>query len=238
MGLDHRMTAAYNPRANGLVERQNRTTQRAMVASLLEKQANWYYVLPSLQLSFRTTVHSSTGLTPFEMMFGRKPILPAELMYMPRDDISKEAPDNIDDPWPSQNEVFEASEKLRDVLHEHAEKEIKKAQAKQAKNFNARHQGHDIKVGDYVLIHNSKDAVRLAKILAFPWYGPFKVVERLDNGCLRVMNPKTGKQLANKIPANRVQIYLNRSTYLPSLKTTDVGNHAKIVAEPEDEVVR
>ena len=230
--------AAYNPGCNGLVERQYRTTERAMVASLLEKQANWYYILPSLQMSFRTTRHTSTGLTPYEMMFGRRPLLPAELMYLPRPDISKEAPENIDDPWPTQKEVFDSAEKLRKVLYDHAEEQIKKAQDKQAKAFNARHKGHEIKVGDYVLIHNSKDTVRLAKILAFPWYGPFKVVEVRENGNLKVMNPKTGNTLLNKIPANRVQLYLNRSTYLPALTSKDAGNRAKIISEPEDELVR
>ena len=63
--------AAYNPGCNGLVERQNRTTQQAMVVSLLEKQANWYYEIPSLAMYFRMSTHPSTGLTAHEMMFGR-----------------------------------------------------------------------------------------------------------------------------------------------------------------------
>ena len=124
------MTAAYNPRCNGLVERQNRTTQRAMVASLLEKQANWYYILPSLQMSFRMHTYSSTGLTAHEMMFGRKPAQLPILLHS----------EEIKDPCPIQTELLESAEKLPKHVCSNAADSIKKAQAKQAMAFACRHE--------------------------------------------------------------------------------------------------
>lgn len=78
-----------NPRIQPIIGRQHHTTQPCMVARIIEKRADWYKMLPSLQQSFATRLNSSTGLTPYEMMFGRKPILPMELKYSPRDDISE-----------------------------------------------------------------------------------------------------------------------------------------------------
>ena len=125
-----RVRAAYNPGCNGLVERQYRTTERAMVASLLEKQANWYYILPSLQMSFRMHTYSSTGLTAHEMMFGRKPAQLPILLHS----------EEIKDPCPIQTELLESAEKLPKHVCSNAADSIKKAQAKQAMAFACRHE--------------------------------------------------------------------------------------------------
>ena len=219
LGIDHRMSAAYNPRCNGLVERQNRTTQSSMVKSLIEDQANWFYILPSLEMSFRMVRHSSTGLTPYEMMFGRKPLLPAELNYYPLDPCDIDI--DLEERWPTQEEVLASAERVRSAAHDHAAINIKKAQEKQAQYFNARHQGKVVQIGTLVLVYNSKDAVRMEKSLRNPWSGPYRVVEVYPNGNLRLMNPKTNKILANKVPANRVQLYVQRKTYLPSTRITE-----------------
>ena len=45
---------------------------------LLDRQTdqyrNWHHLLPLAQHMLNTTVHTSTGLTPFEAVFGREPV--------------------------------------------------------------------------------------------------------------------------------------------------------------------
>ena len=66
----HRKVTAYNPRANGEVERFNRNLKKTIQASVAEGQ-NWRVTLDNFLLSYRTTPHSITGKTPAELMFGR-----------------------------------------------------------------------------------------------------------------------------------------------------------------------
>jgi hypothetical protein len=68
----HRVTSAYNPRTNGLTERMNHVLVESLAKFTGENNLDWPKWLPYVLLSYRTRVHSSTGFTPFELMFRRK----------------------------------------------------------------------------------------------------------------------------------------------------------------------
>ena len=46
-----------------------------------QDEDKWDLLLPSLHLAYRTSVHETTGLTPFSLMFGRDPRFPEDIMY-------------------------------------------------------------------------------------------------------------------------------------------------------------
>ena len=75
----NRLMGLTAPAHINIVKRTNRTTQQALVATLVSQQEDWLYILPSFMLSLRMSPHSSTGKTPYEMMFGRKPPVPKKL---------------------------------------------------------------------------------------------------------------------------------------------------------------
>lgn len=59
-GVSHRVTSAYHPQANGLVERANRTTLAALL-KCLDNIEDWVDVLEVLSMCFKARVHSSTS---------------------------------------------------------------------------------------------------------------------------------------------------------------------------------
>jgi hypothetical protein len=71
-GVVHRVTSAYNPRTNGQTERMNYVLVESLAKFTGENNLDWPKWLPYVLLSYNTKVHSSTGFTPFELMFGRK----------------------------------------------------------------------------------------------------------------------------------------------------------------------
>ena len=81
--LDIRKTrcSPRNPRANGQVERFNRTLIRMIKAYLVDEGENWDKHLGCLAGAYRATVHESTGFTPNMLFLGREVRLPAHLMY-------------------------------------------------------------------------------------------------------------------------------------------------------------
>ena len=45
-----------------------------LLHSYTEQQEEWERYLPFVLFAYRTAVHTSTGVSPFEMMFGRPPV--------------------------------------------------------------------------------------------------------------------------------------------------------------------
>ena len=68
----------YNPRGNSLCERFNHTLFGLMRTLTNEQKPNWPNYLPSLVFAYNATPHASTGLQPYELMFGRKAPMPCD----------------------------------------------------------------------------------------------------------------------------------------------------------------
>ena len=82
-GINKSRTTAYHPKGDGMVKRFNRTLLQ-LLRSYTEKQEEWERYLPFVLFAYRTAKHTSTGVSPFELMFGRSPIqnpLPAMSAY-------------------------------------------------------------------------------------------------------------------------------------------------------------
>ncbi|KAL5505558.1 hypothetical protein EMCRGX_G007010 [Ephydatia muelleri] len=71
-GVHKSRTTAYHPQGDGLVERFNRTLLQ-LLRTYVEKKEEWEKYIPLAIFAYRTTIHHSTGVSQFEMMFGRKP---------------------------------------------------------------------------------------------------------------------------------------------------------------------
>ena len=67
----HKVTSAYHPQSNGLVERFNQTLQRMLVKQVNLEQNDWDLHIDGALFAYRTSVQKSTKLTPFEIMFCR-----------------------------------------------------------------------------------------------------------------------------------------------------------------------
>jgi len=73
-GVRKSRTTAYHPQGVGMVERFNRTLLQ-LLRSYVEKQSDWERYLPLVLYAYRTSTHSSTGSSPFMLMYGRTPTL-------------------------------------------------------------------------------------------------------------------------------------------------------------------
>ncbi|KAL9976001.1 hypothetical protein ACROYT_G013230 [Oculina patagonica] len=71
MGIKHRLTTPLWPRANGEVERQNRSLLKAMRVAHAEKR-DWRIELNKFLLAYRSTPHVTAGKSPAELLYGRK----------------------------------------------------------------------------------------------------------------------------------------------------------------------
>ena len=69
-GVTKSHTTAYHPAGDGLLERFNRSLLR-MLQAYTQQHSDWEKYLHFVLYAYRTATHSSTGVSPFELMFGR-----------------------------------------------------------------------------------------------------------------------------------------------------------------------
>ena len=74
-GVEHRFSTPYHPRANGLVERQNKEVGRHLKKLMVNASGRWEDLLPMVQMSINCMEQSRTKTMPFVLMFGRIPNL-------------------------------------------------------------------------------------------------------------------------------------------------------------------
>ena len=72
-------TTPYNPKCDGLTERFNKTLCKMLAVYSDSNQTNWDLYLPLVLFAYRTSQQTTTGSSPFELLYGREPRLPSDL---------------------------------------------------------------------------------------------------------------------------------------------------------------
>ena len=69
-------TTPYNLESDGLVEHFNRTLLIMLAMFAGEHKDDWDDLLPPVMMAYRSSVHESTGFSPYRLMFGEECMLP------------------------------------------------------------------------------------------------------------------------------------------------------------------
>jgi hypothetical protein len=72
--IKHRKTTPYNPKANGLTERANRIVGKILNKMVSVHKTDWDWKLPSAVHAYNTTEKSTTGQSPYFLVFGQTAI--------------------------------------------------------------------------------------------------------------------------------------------------------------------
>lgn len=162
--IQHILTTTGIPRANGQVERVNRTLIPLLTKLSAPKPEEWYKYLNTVQLYLNTTVHRSIKTTPFYLLFGTHARL--------RDD------DNLRELL--EREWVTLFQKNRDELQVHARENIAKIQQENCRVYNKkRKKARLYREGDLVAIRRTQQAPGLK--LASKFLGPYKITRALRN---------------------------------------------------------
>ena len=87
-GIKHIRVTPYWPQANGAVERMNQAFMKTVKAAKVDMR-NWRKELTTFLMTYRSTPHFTTGVTPAKLLFGRQ-------MRIKLPQISLKATDNFE----------------------------------------------------------------------------------------------------------------------------------------------
>ena len=160
-GISHNLTTPRHPQSNGIDERVNGTLSRILRNYVDHHQTNWDEKLKWAVYSYNTTVHESTGYSPFQIIHGFDPRSPLK---------NNEAGDPLNMP-----ELMTKRNEIRQSANENN----KRAQAKQKLNYDKGHQKAELSVGQLVLVRELFISTEFSKKFHPKWDGPYVVVNIL-----------------------------------------------------------
>ncbi|KAL5473843.1 hypothetical protein EMCRGX_G028405 [Ephydatia muelleri] len=176
LGVTKTRTTPYHPQSDGLVERFNRTLLE-MLSTTVADEHDWDLSLPTQLLAYRTSVQETTGTTPFQLMFGRNPRLPEDVLYSL--------------PVASHDSVTQYTRVLKGRLERSYQAVIKHVQQKQIHQkdlYDRGVRGSPYGVGDLVLLHSPAVPRGKSRKLHKPWQGPYRVGKAISPSVYRIVD--------------------------------------------------
>ena len=82
LGIEKIRTTPYHPQTNGSAERVHQTLQRMIGKLDSEKRQKWPEHIGSMLITYNTTRSQVTSYSPYFLMFGRRPRLPVDLLFL------------------------------------------------------------------------------------------------------------------------------------------------------------
>ena len=191
-------TTPYHPQTDGLVERFNRTLANMLSTYTNSTQTDWDRYIPPCLFAYRSTVHASTGQTPFYLMYLRHPNIPIDLEFPIPTSHYMETPDY----------VTVMIERLGKVW-EQAGLQLKHQQEQYKEQYDKKSKEHEIKVGDKVMVSTPLTTKGHSTKLYRPFKGPYDVAD-VNKTNVRLNKPKS------KIP---IVVHANRCRLVPQEET-------------------
>lgn len=214
LGVRRALTTAHHPQADGQTEIANQLLEITLCAFVGPERDDWARYLDILQLSYNTSIHSSTQFTPAFLLRGFEPLTanfhprnpepiqrstgqrPAEQRSAEQRLTEQRSAEGQSAERRSTEEPSDANEWLE--LFEAARKEaadsLRLAQAFQQRGYNARRLNVEFDVGDFVLLNpHSLEMLRnvrgRGRKLLIRYDGPFEIIQKISPLAYRLRLP-------------------------------------------------
>ena len=182
LGIRKTRTTAWRPKANGQVERFNRTLGAMLCIYSQEETKYWDKHLPFITSAYRATEHNSTGLTPNLMIFGREVRMPLNLIVK------------------NKNSKTFSGEEYTQQLAQVFEKAYHAARIRLRKNAVIRKRRYDVgssdmrfRTGESVWLYDPTKSPGKSPKLQAPWKKGWKIKKRIDDIHYVIENSSTSR---------------------------------------------
>lgn len=186
------MSSSHHPQHDGQTEVTNKTLETMLRAYTAGERDSWAEWLHLLEFAYNSNIHSSTGASPYFLLYGFEPQTPLDIFAKNKPGSSRSMPD-----LPQAKSFVETLEMHRDA----ARTAVAKAQAKQAKSYNQRRKLRQFPIGSLVMVNpHSLEWIESkgegAKLVQ-RWIGPFEVTQQINPNVYRL-------RMSDKYPGSPV----------------------------------
>jgi len=208
-----RMSSSYHPQTDGQTEVMNRTIEQYLRAFVHHKPSQWFKYLPWAEYHYNTSIHLGSGLSPFEVMYGKPP--PSIPMYIG----GTSSNDGCDS-------VLSTREEILSLLRNN----LTKAQARMKKYADLKRRELNFPIGSWVYVklqpyrQTSLSGGKYHK-LAKRFYGPYQILEKIGLVAYKVELPSQSK-IHNVFHCSRLKLHEGSPpTHVDQLPPDSVDNN-------------
>ena len=208
--IKHSFTSPYMPQSNGKVENFNKFLKASIRKLCQEDPLAWDQVLDQIVWAYRCCPHTSTGESPFFLVYHRDPVLPVHKLIKPAI------------PYRGNFDIAHEIQQGQIVLTT-AAKNLQRKREAQKKPHEHRPSEHKFKVGDLVLLNkHNKDKLELK------WEPGYRIVALPTKWTARITNKDTGEPKR----VNVRDLKLKDPAEDWDLKADSIGRGAKFINDP------
>ncbi|CAF1440986.1 unnamed protein product, partial [Rotaria sp. Silwood1] len=162
IGTTHLYSTPYHPQTNGQVERYNSTMDAKIAALSNLRKTDWDDQLPFVTFNYNASIHSSTKQIPFEMMYGRSPVLPFDHQ-------------DTNVTLSHDSEHVNKLQQFLSNLHEQAKLNIIKNQQRYQQRYDVNRSNPSYNIGDLVLVKT----LNIRYKFDIRYEGPFRIIQTI-----------------------------------------------------------
>lgn len=217
-GIKHILNAVATPRANGQVERFNRTITEALATSNHGKdEKTWDERIRDIQIGLNTTIHKTTQKSPSELLFG------FNINHRTQGILSTVINDTLN--------VVTTDE--LDSVREEVTKRIEIQQQKDSERYNKhRKQSKKYSVGDLVRVERQVPHDGRSQKLVVRYQGPYRIIKVLEHDRFVVedtpLSRKNGRRYEGIVAIDKIQPWMSFNRDFDS-SSNDEGNDGNSV---------
>lgn len=206
--------SAYHPQANS-VERGHQPIKDSLSKLANAGKGNWLKNLHACFWADRTTVRTTTGVSPFRFNYGYEPIMPVEeevpgWSFLAWEDVKSTA-DLL--------ALRTLQLQRRDEDYEEISLRLRRLREQGKEHFDATHVLHTtpFKAGEMVLLHNTMRAGDMSRTqkMQFRWLGPYRIKEAIALKGTYILEELNGAELGGTVAGNRLKRFYVRREVQP-----------------------
>ena len=209
--IKHSFTSPYMPQSNGKVENFNKFLKASIRKLCQDDTKGWDQVLDQIVWAYRCCPHTSTGESPYFLVYHKDPVLPVHKLIKPVI------------PYRGNFDIGHEIQQDQIVLTT-AAKNLQRKREAQKKPHEHRPSKHKFKIGDLVLLNkHNKDKLELK------WEPGYRIVALPTKWTARVTNKETGEPKR----VNVRDLKLKDPAEDWDLKADTIGRGAKFINDPK-----
>ena len=162
-------TTSYHAKANGEVERFNKTLKTMLASYVSSHHRDWDLYLQQVTFAYNTSKQESTRLSPFRVIFGHdeQRLLDLHANYQHEKQLTP-------------NSYVDLLIKSQQEINQIIKRNIEKSHSRQDKNYKVKNK-IEYKINDLVLLNNEVMKIGQTKKFVEKYTGPFQIISIRQN---------------------------------------------------------